>query len=161
MPRPIWSCIMSKARGSPGKELRALYSLGVILYEICTGVLPFHGENAAAILMQHVNATATSPVLINPSIPPALTLVILRSIAKDPEACCPSAVAMTIALAEALNMPIPEVLGQRAGQNQPSYSVGAISDPKYSGPVPPYLTPNLTPSMPPQATIQNNPSFPT
>src|SRR5205085_7679232 len=128
-----------QARGYPGNERSDLYSLGIILYEICTGVLPFQGENAAAILMQHVNAMPTSPVLINPSIPPALTLVILRSIAKDPEARFPSAVAMTIALAEALNMPIPEALGQRSGQNQPSYSVGASSDPKYSGPVQTYL----------------------
>jgi serine/threonine protein kinase len=150
-----------QAKGYPGNERSDLYSLGVILYEICTGVLPFHGENAAAILMQHVNATPTSPVLINPSIPPALTLAILRSIAKDPEARFPSAAAMTIAVAEALNLPIPEALGQRSGQNQPSYSVGVISDPKYSAPVQPYLTPNLTPSIPSQATIQNIPSFPT
>ncbi len=150
-----------QARGYPGNERSDLNSLGVILYEICTGVLPFHGENAAAILMQHVNATPTSPVLINPNIPPALTLVILRSIAKDPAARFPNAAAMTIAIAEALSMAIPEILSQRAGQSQPFYSMGAISDPNYPGPVQPYLTPNLAPPMAPQIALQTNPSFPT
>ncbi len=50
-----------QAQGLPGNERSDIYSLGVILYEICTGVQPFHGENIPAILMQQVHAIPTPP----------------------------------------------------------------------------------------------------
>ena len=73
-----------QAQGDPVTERSDIYSLGVILYEICTGVCPFQSGNVPAILMQHMHAAPILPDLINPAIPPALTTVILRAIAKDP-----------------------------------------------------------------------------
>ncbi|TMC21765.1 MAG: hypothetical protein E6J34_08610, partial [Chloroflexi bacterium] len=99
-----------QARGFPGNECSDLYALGIILYEICTGVLPFSGDNPAAILMQHIYATPTSPALINPNISPALTTVITRSIARYPADRFPSATCMAKALCEALKMPVSEHL---------------------------------------------------
>ncbi len=96
-----------QAQGHPGNERSDIYSLGVILYEICTGVRPFQGDTPVSIIMQHINATPTPPAMINPRIPPALTEVILRGLAKDPGARFPSASAMTAALAQALNMTTP------------------------------------------------------
>jgi serine/threonine protein kinase len=93
-----------QARGLPGDERSDLYSLGVILYEIVTGVTPFRGDTPIAVIAQQANAVPPSPSLINPQIPPALAAVILRSLAKDPGARFPSASAMVTALAEALNM---------------------------------------------------------
>ncbi len=87
-----------------------LYSLGIILYEMTTGVTPFRGDSLMAILMQHFQEIPTPPALINPNIPPALSEVILKSIAKDPDARFPSASAMTIAVAESLNVLIPAEL---------------------------------------------------
>lgn len=114
-----------QALGHPGNERSDIYSLGVILYEICTGVQPFRGENVAAILMQHINAMPTPPALINPSIPPPLTMVIMCCLAKDPTARFGSASSMTAALAEALNIPVPPDM------SQPFYSEDAMSGPTY------------------------------
>src|SRR5215471_4133003 len=94
-----------QARGLPGDERSDLYSLGVILYEILTGVTPFRGDTPIAVIAQQVNAVPPSPSLINPHITPALAAVVLRSIAKDPNARFPSAMAMVTAFSEALNMP--------------------------------------------------------
>jgi len=108
-----------QARGYPGNERSDLYSLGVILYEIVTGVMPFRGDTAIDVISQHINVMPTAPTLINPKIPPALAMVIMRSIAKDPAARFPSASAMTVAIAEAVNVPVPEVLGQAASSQDP------------------------------------------
>src|SRR6266550_7666941 len=71
-----------QAQGQPGTDWSDIYSLGVILYEVCTGVTPFQGENIPAILMQQVHAMPNPPALINPHIPPALAMVIMRAMAK-------------------------------------------------------------------------------
>jgi eukaryotic-like serine/threonine-protein kinase len=61
-----------------------LYSIGVILYELLTGVVPFDGETAVAIAFKQVSAQARPPSEVNPSLPPALDAVVLRALAKDP-----------------------------------------------------------------------------
>ncbi len=91
-------------RGQAGNEASDLYSLGVILYEICTGVLPFQGENTHTLLLQQLNADPIAPALINPALPPLLSAVILRCLSKDPATRFPSAAVLTEALTEALTM---------------------------------------------------------
>jgi serine/threonine protein kinase len=135
-----------QARGYPGNERSDLYSLGVILYEMVTGVAPFRADTPTAVLAQHLFATPTSPVLLNPSIPPALTMVIMTSLAKDPNARFPRAVTMTAAIAEALNVALPESLGQVSFasdvQNMPTY----MGIPAPSAPTPFQVSP--VPSAP-------------
>lgn len=103
-----------QVRGYPGNERSDIYALGVILYEMVTGVPPFQGDTPVNVFTPHLNATPTSPALINPSLPTALTLVILKALAKDPNERFASAASMTAAIAEALNMPVPESIGQAA-----------------------------------------------
>ena len=99
-----------QTQGHAGNERSDIYSLSVILYEMCTGVLPFQGNRPIALMMQHLSAPPTPPSYINPSISPALSSVILRCLAKDPQARFPSASTMTAALARALDMAVPEQL---------------------------------------------------
>ncbi|MBA2679873.1 MAG: protein kinase, partial [Ktedonobacteraceae bacterium] len=72
-----------QAVGDTASGSSDIYALGVILYEICTGVVPFRDESSVAVMMQHINTLPTPPSLINPNIPPALSEVILRAMAKD------------------------------------------------------------------------------
>ena len=90
-----------QARGAPANRRSDIYALGVILYEICTGVQPFRAESSVAIMQQHINALPTPPALINPHVPNALSEVILRALAKDPATRFSSASGLAAAIADA------------------------------------------------------------
>ena len=104
-----------QAQSLPCDKQSDLYSFGIILYEMTTGVTPFRGDSYMAILMKHLQEQPAAPELINPNIPPALSKVILKSIAKSPHERFNSASAMTVAIAESLDVPVPvELLKSRA-----------------------------------------------
>lgn len=82
-----------------------LYSVGIMLYEMCTGRLPFVHENALNVAMMQVNDDPVEPVKVNPAIPEGLNQIILRAMEKSPEARFPSAHAMLKALEVLYNNP--------------------------------------------------------
>jgi eukaryotic-like serine/threonine-protein kinase len=73
-----------QAQGYAVSDASDLYSVGVILYELLTGVVPFEGESAVAIAFKQVSATPRPPSELNPTLPPSLDAVVLRALAKDP-----------------------------------------------------------------------------
>ena len=73
-----------QARGQHVGPESDLYSVGVVLYEMLTGRVPFTGDSAVAIAMKHVQETPVPPRQIVPSIPPELEAVVQRAMAKDP-----------------------------------------------------------------------------
>jgi serine/threonine protein kinase len=100
-----------QVQGHPATERSDLYSLAVILYQVVTGVVPFQGDSPIDVMTQHSNAAPIMPSLINPNIPPALNQVIMHGLEKDPTRRFPSAAALTIAVAHALGVTVPEFLG--------------------------------------------------
>ncbi|KRM23976.1 Stk1 family PASTA domain-containing Ser/Thr kinase [Latilactobacillus graminis] len=74
-----------QARGSMATRRSDIYSLGIILYEMLTGMVPFEGESAVSIAIKHFQ-DAVPPVRdYDPRIPQALENVVLKATAKDPD----------------------------------------------------------------------------
>jgi len=90
-----------RIRGEPATPASDLYAVGVLLYELLTGRLPFPGQTPEELLAQHVHAPPIPPRRWRHDIPPALERVVLRALAKDPSARYRSAEAMAAALRSA------------------------------------------------------------
>jgi HAMP domain-containing protein/predicted Ser/Thr protein kinase len=74
-----------QAQGRPADFRSDIYSLGVVLFEIFTGKLPFGGDTAMQVVMNHIQKTPPRPRSLNPSLPEDLETVILRCMEKTPE----------------------------------------------------------------------------
>ncbi|MCL5773823.1 MAG: protein kinase, partial [Firmicutes bacterium] len=84
---------------SSNVDFRAdLYSLGVTLFELSTGRLPFEGNDPVAIIMQHCSEPPPLPRSLNSRIPVSLEKIILKLLAKSPAERFPSAIALKEAL---------------------------------------------------------------
>jgi len=74
-----------QAQGLEVSAASDIYSVGVVLYEMLTGAVPFNGDSPVAIAMQHVNIPPRPLHILNPDVSPELERVVLRALEKDPK----------------------------------------------------------------------------
>jgi eukaryotic-like serine/threonine-protein kinase len=73
-----------QAKGYPVDERSDLYSVGVCLYEMLTGTVPFKGDSAVTVALKHVNEVPVEPSELVPGMPYAMNQIVLKAMAKDP-----------------------------------------------------------------------------
>jgi serine/threonine protein kinase len=73
-----------QARGGIANAKSDIYSMGIVLFEMVTGKLPFSGESPVSIALKHLQDQIPDPKTINPSLPQSIENIILRALAKDP-----------------------------------------------------------------------------
>ena len=90
-----------QARGEVVDERSDIYSAGCFLFELLTGQAPFNGDSAVSLAYQHVSEPPPVPSSIAGDIPPELDRVVLKALAKDPNARYASAADMEVDLVRA------------------------------------------------------------
>ncbi|MFN7210431.1 MAG: protein kinase domain-containing protein, partial [Aggregatilineales bacterium] len=99
-----------------------IYTLGVMLYEMVTGKLPFTADTTAALIFQHVYELPPSARQIDPSLPEGIDALFNRALAKQPD--------LRHQTAEALARDLAELFGFRSTPPKPMPAVGASADDK-------------------------------
>ncbi len=98
-----------QATSKPVDGRSDLYSLGIVMYEMLTGKLPFDGDDVSRVALRQVKEQPVAPHLLHPDIPPELEAVVLRAMEKNPEDRYESAAAMR----RALDRAVKEESGER------------------------------------------------
>lgn len=116
-----------QARGGELGPATDLYAVGVVLYEVLTGRLPFEAENPMAVMVAHLQQIPSPPSVVAPSagIPAALEQVVLRALAKEPGARPASAEEMAESLSAALEEPVRATTSPSAATTAPMPAVAS------------------------------------
>jgi eukaryotic-like serine/threonine-protein kinase len=136
-----------QARGDQIDFRSDIYALGVVVFEIFTGGVPFHGDTPIATLFKHIQEPP--PIEGQPGIPPALAAVLKKALAKDPADRYDSAHAMAVALREARDQDATAATDATMVLSTPTTKGVAVTAPTPPPPAPTQMRPARSAPPPP------------
>ena len=117
-----------QAQGHAVSQSSDLYAVGVILFELLTGHVPFDADSAVTIALKHVSEAPPAPSMFDPSVPPALEAIVLWALNKDPAQRPADADAFIHALEDARDAVVAE---EAPGQRTAMFAPAAIPPDPY------------------------------
>jgi serine/threonine-protein kinase len=122
-----------QVKGQPVDARSDLYSVGVVLYRLATGRPPFETDNLYRLMEMQMNEAPAAPVEVNSSVPPALSQIIVMSLAKDPQSRFQKADALRNALASVHKTLEPASANMTAAARTTTQPQAQVPAPKVSG----------------------------
>ena len=116
------------ARGGFTDAKSDLYSLGVVMYEMLTGRVPFDADTPVSIALKHMQEKAVEPIKLNPSIPFAVNQIIVKAMQKEPSMRYQSATEMLKDLSMALKNPEGGFVTEENIDSNYTQRIGTITD---------------------------------
>ncbi|RCX16785.1 serine/threonine-protein kinase [Anaerobacterium chartisolvens] len=116
-----------QARGGFTDEKSDLYSLGIALYEMVTGKVPFDAETPVAIALKHIQDQPVPPFEINPGIPTGVNDIIIKAIKKDQNKRYPTATEFLQDLYRVLKEPYGEFLTEDESESSQTRRIKAVN----------------------------------
>lgn len=120
-----------QAKGEQTDERADIYSMGVVLYEMLAGKVPFDSENAVSVALMQVQANAEKLTQINPNIPKGLEQICVHAMQKNPDDRYQSATEMLLDIEEIIKNP-NTVFNYASNTESQTKSVPIVTDDRYT-----------------------------